>query len=298
MFEYIKPMLSEAEEFAAAGDKGGMYRALRKMPFEQFNEFLITLPRDDYPAISAIAPRMASAEVQNGWTGTNGRALLVQSLAFVKSVVAGYSLNSSKPLSKANILDFGCGYGRLIRPFYYHRDADGIYGCDAWEVSLQHSRDAGIDCHLALSDTYPEKLPFDGVRFDLAYTFSIFTHLSERSTRTCLKAMADSLAPGGVMVVTIRPIEYWDNNPDYAEIAADKRREHDETGFAYVPHLRDEEDGEVAYGDTSMSLDYLLAAVPDLKLVGLEHSYLDPWQIIVFLQKPATGLKALLGRLL
>jgi SAM-dependent methyltransferase len=271
MFEYLKPILADAEERASENDKEGMYDALRRLPFEQFNDFLITLPDEQFPAISSLAPRMAPADVQIGWTGNSGRPLLTQSLAFIKTVLTSYALNSKKPLSEAKILDFGCGYGRLIRPFYYYCNADQIYGCDPWDKSLEACADAGIDCHLALSEYLPKELPFTNVKFDLIFAFSVLSKALDR---------------GGILVVTIRPEEYWQNNPEYAAEVAGKIEEHRNNGFAFCPHQREAIDGEVTYGDASMTLDYLRKQCPELAIVGIEHSYVDPWQIIVSMQRP------------
>lgn len=285
MYAYMTPVLAAAEQRASENDRKGMYAALRHLPFEQFNDFLISLPREEYPGISSIAPRMASAEVQNGWTGNNGRTLLSQTLSFVRAMLTAYAMNGAKPLKESKVLDFGCGYGRLIRPLYYYCDADQIYGCDPWDMSIKLCTEAGVDCHLAQSEYLPASLPFEEKKFDLIFAFSVFTHLSERATKTCLDTLSRSLADGGVVVVTIRPEEYWNSHESGQETAATKIEEHRERGFAFWPHNRAPIDGDVTYGDTSMSLDYLKRACPDLKVVGTEHSFTDPMQIIVFLQR-------------
>jgi len=39
---------------------------------------MISLPRTDYASLSSVLPRMASAEVQRSWTGSDGANLLAQ----------------------------------------------------------------------------------------------------------------------------------------------------------------------------------------------------------------------------
>jgi hypothetical protein len=59
---------------------------------------------------------------------------------------------------------------------------------------------------------------------------------------------------------------------------------HNQTGFAFKSHNRPPVDGDITYGDTSMTLDYLERSVPALRVVKVERTLQDPMQIIVFLQ--------------
>ena len=59
--------------------------------------------------------------------------------------------------------------------------------------------------------------------------------------------------------------------------------EHANRGFAFLPHIRDPIQGDITYGDTSMSLEYFRNKFPALKLRTLEHTLDDPYQIVLFL---------------
>ena len=50
-------------------------------------------------------------------------------------------------------------------------------------------REQGVIGHLALSEWVPRTLPFPGP-FDLIYAYSVFTHLSEKTTRVALRLSA------------------------------------------------------------------------------------------------------------
>ena len=54
----------------------------------------------------------------------------------------------------------------------------------------------------------PETLPEGD--FDLAYSFSVFTHISEAAAGACLGALHAALNPGGLLILTIRPPAYLD----------------------------------------------------------------------------------------
>src|SRR5258708_35849186 len=115
---------------------------------------------------------------------------------------------------------------------------------------------------MGLSEDIPTSLPFDG-KFDLIFAFSVFTHLSERATHASLSSLIKAICDRGVIVITIRPIEYW-NLP----LAFDEQRrngaaaKHVRDGFSFLPHNLPPIDGDVTYGDTSMTLKYLESTFP------------------------------------
>jgi hypothetical protein len=62
------------------------------------------------------------------------------------------------------------------------------------------------------------------------------------------------------------------------------QRDHDEQGFAYTPHQRAPIDGDITYGDTSMTLDYIKRNWSGWDVAGVEVNLQDPFQTIVFLR--------------
>lgn len=202
----------------------------------------------------------------------------------MRALAANYTALTGKSLLNKKILDFGCGYGRLMRLAYFY-SAD-VHGVDPWIESINRCREAGIT-NVSLSDYLPQGLPVD-TNFDFAYAFSVFTHLSERATKTALAAIHKHVAPGGILCITIRPIEYWrmvyPNWPE-AQLAEYEKRHH--TGFAFHPHARDAIDGDVTYGDTSMTLDYLATVCSEAgwQLRITDRTIEDPVQRFVFLER-------------
>ena len=75
---------------------------------------------------SSMLPRMASEQVQLNWTGASGAVLLGQTLNFVNCIAANYSDLTGKGLKNKKILDFGCGYGRIMRLMYYFTDPKNV----------------------------------------------------------------------------------------------------------------------------------------------------------------------------
>lgn len=255
---------------------------------DDLGELLLGVP-ETYPALQNLLPRMASDEIQLGWTGSSGKTLLAQSLAFVRALEAGAQRHGGKALSVSVILDYGCGWGRLLRLMLKHAPPERLYGVDPWDRSIDICRADGVLGRLAQSEYLPDALPFEGVSFDLIYAFSVFTHLSRRAADTALAALRRRIAPDGLLVVTIRPVEYWrhhtfsdDRLPGRVELEALHERE----GFAFKPHNRPPVDGDITYGDTTISLDVIRREWRAWRLVDTQLNAADPFQRLVFL-KPA-----------
>ncbi len=289
MYEFVEPFVKEAESLAASEDLNSVLLKLREMPFDDFGKLIIGLPDPAWPNLSRMLPAMASAQVQKSWTGTSGIPLLKQTNEFTRVLVHNYAALSGDNLQDKAVLDYGCGYGRIIRALYYYCNPDNLYGCDPWDKSLSICEQDGLIANLALSDYLPQHLPFGDRKFDLAYAFSVFTHLSERSMSTSIKALSNGLVSGGILAITIRPIEYWNFDKSIPEERVSKLQEsHRAKGFAFYPHAgREAIDGDITYGDTSCTIDYVrkLASAVDLEVISVDRTMSDSYQLYVFLRK-------------
>lgn len=236
-------------------------------------------------------PVMPEDQVQINWTGSAGHVLMRQSVSFIELVVTAYHAYSGKSLSDARVLDFGCGWGRLIRLLYKYVPADNIYGVDPWDLSIDICKQSNINANLYVSDYLPRSLPTpDGVKFDFIMAFSVFTHLSEKATLTAISTLTDYLSEDGLLAITIRPEEYWafhlKAHPDLNKSDVKKlMATHHEKGFAFTPHERDAIEGDITYGDTSMTVEYIENNFKGLSVVGKEWSEVDPFQQVIFLKK-------------
>jgi len=113
-----------------------------------------------------------------------------------------------------DVLDFGCGVGRIIR---HWRTTDGPawHGTDYNPVLIEWCRS-----NLKFADfrvnTLSGELPYDAESFDFIYAFSVFTHLSEQLQFFWLNELSRVLRPGGFVYFTTH-------------------------GDGYVPHLNADE---------------------------------------------------------
>ena len=118
------------------------------------------------------------------------------------------------------VLDIGCGIGRMARPLTAYLDDQGAY--EGIDVDAR-----GIDwCKRNISPRFPNfrfqrldvrnqrynprgsilasqlRLPFDDGRFDLVFLTSVFTHMLPYDVARYFAEMARVLRPGGTCLIT------------------------------------------------------------------------------------------------
>ena len=237
-------------------------KLLREHSLDDFGKLIWSLPSTDLPHLSSILPSMAPDQVQINWTGSAGAPLLAQSNHFMKWMTARWEKHAGRPFKNVSTLDFGCGWGRLMRMQLYYNDPKYVYGCDAWEGSLKFSRDHNVLGELKKSDIIPETLPFEN-QMDCIYAYSIFTHTSERATKACLSAIRKTLKPDGLAFITIRPHQFWKYIAARRDVGdvADLEMRHANDEFVHVTTAAAE------YGESSFSLEYFRREMPEWEIL-------------------------------
>jgi SAM-dependent methyltransferase len=290
MFEYFQDQLQVIECKIPTTPPAEIPALFEGLPLDIFARLLLDVPIA-YPNIRAFLPAMATEEVQRNWTGADSYALMVQSVAAIRTIVSRYEQLTARNIRDAAVLDFGCGWGRLTRLLYKYTSTENLYGVDPWDSSLEECGRQGLRIQIAKSEEVPTRLPFDR-KFDLIFAFSIFTHLSERTAHAVMKALRLGIFDHGILLITIRPIEYW-HFADREKADPTILEQHATKGFAFRPHERAPIGDEVTYGDTSMTLDYIKKNFSEWEIAGVDWSMSDPFQIFVSL-RPELPMKAVL----
>jgi SAM-dependent methyltransferase len=265
------------------------YKKLRGLSVDVVADLMLGVPAE-YEAINDAIPKMASDEIQKNWNGSSGYSLLVDSCAYIRTLESGINRFSGRSMDNAKILDFGCGWGRLIRLLYKFTAPENIYGCDPWDQSLKICEDDGIKANLAKSDYLPKDLPFPDVKFDFIYAYSVFTHLSEKAALAAVSACRKHIKDDGLLVITVRPKSYWEAHQpaqNHRVVKEDMISDHESKGFAFTahgPNTPAQVDGEITYGDTSITLKYIADNWKEWEVVGTEHFLQDQFQMLVFLK--------------
>lgn len=290
MHQDIVEILSNLDTKFASLTTKQLQKEFDKIPLEIFGKLQIERP-SEFPNISSWLPKMPSTDIQKSWTGCTDYVLMQQSVNFIRLSVSKYHEIACKPMSQSKVLDFGCGWGRLIRLLYKYVPVENIYAVDPWDKSLEICHDCNLHGHLYLSDYTPKQLPTpSGLKFDFIVAFSVFTHLSESVTKLAAQTLKNYLSDEGVLALTIRPKEYWSfllgqNFYLSDDVISELLHKHEQRGFAFAPHDRELVDGEVTYGETSISIEYIRKNFVGLDIVSVEWSEIDPFQLIVFLKR-------------
>ena len=282
---HLAPLMLRAEHAASQG-VGPALRELRQMCLTDFGHRLLYLPDAKVPGLSSILPGMMPADRAAYWTGGGGHDQLLDSLSFVRILAQGYHDHTGKTLHDKRILDFGCGFGRLLRMMLYYTDPANLAGVDPWEGSLEACKEFNVLGDIRQSDYLPTSLPVTG-KFDAIYSYSVLTHTSRRATLAALAVLRDVIADNGLLTITIRPVEFWHVWGPTNGLPNDKiarlQRQHFDEGFAFDPIDLPPIDGDITFGTTSMNLEWIEATAPGWRFVGYDRG-IEAFQQIIFLK--------------
>lgn len=287
MYDHLKPALDRAQ---AASNQEALYRSLSELPLEEF-VYVMFWPDMDRPELHTRLPSLPPVEIQQHYVGADSARLEQMTAAFVenvRSILATRYSPSRLARRDLSILDYGAGWGRIARMMAYFTDPDNIRYVDPVPASLDWCQALGVPGQGALCDPIPEKIPFPDQTFDVVYSFSVFTHVSERVSRAILTAARARIADDGCFILTFRPIEFWPlvENAFGAEAIAGAVRDHEAGRYAFLAtdHLAVGE--EPTFGDSSWDFDYMAKMARETGwtlLPGWRRSPVDPYQIVVTL---------------
>lgn len=112
-------------------------------------------------------------------------------------------------IARRDILDFGCGCGRLLRRLCDLVPDSRLSGCDIDPDAIAWVADNISDVDARVSAPLPP-LPFPSDAFDLVIGYSVLTHLDERYQDAWLAELRRVLRPGAVALLTVHGSGSWD----------------------------------------------------------------------------------------
>lgn len=154
-----------------------------------------------------LLPGMPNASLQSEFIGSDGDKALREAWRAYR-VWIEMAARHGRPIDgSSRVLDFGCGWGRMLRFFLREVPAEQLCGVDVLPEALEACRSTNPWCQFQkVSPLPPTELPADS--FDLIYLYSVFSHLSEDAHRLWLKEFHRILKPGGLVIATTWDREY------------------------------------------------------------------------------------------
>lgn len=149
-------------------------------------------------------PGFPSEQIQGNVTGSSGEHTLRAAFEFYCQVKR-YAANQGVELGhNTRILDFGCGWGRIIRFFLKDVSADNLYGIDVNPAMIEICLKIGKYGNYSLCNSLPPT-DFSDNSFEIIFAYSVFSHLAEPAHIKWVAEFLRILKPGGVLVATTRP---------------------------------------------------------------------------------------------
>ena len=169
-----------------------------------------------------------------------------------------YEQHAQPLVPESRVLDFGCGWGRIIRFFLKDVAPERLVGVDRFSGARAASRQTNRWSRFVGCETLPPT-DLEPESFDLIYAYSVFSHLSEESHLRWLAEFERLLRPGGILIVTTFPRAVLEGtSPEVAgrfeplDLALDS---YDRGEYCYRVHRPD----DPHYGDTLIPEAYVRA---------------------------------------
>jgi SAM-dependent methyltransferase len=134
-------------------------------------------------------------------------------------------------------LDFGCGYGRVVRFLIQRVNPRRVYVADVNEEAVAFCADEFGVIPISSRDALKD---FEVGRFDFVYAISVLTHLNVENAHAFLRLIHEALNPGGIAMFTTHGKWSLKHAGTYGAIyermAADLERRIERDGIAFVPY--------------------------------------------------------------
>lgn len=146
-------------------------------------------------------PGFPPEELQRQFVGTSGQVALNEAFKFYSEIKRYAGKLGLKLGRDSRIMDFGSGWGRIIRFFLKDVAAENLYGIDVdSEMTDICTNTVKHGNYIAIKPLPP--LEFSEGCFDIIYAYSVFSHLAEPVQIKWVEEFSRILKPGGILVVT------------------------------------------------------------------------------------------------
>lgn len=146
-------------------------------------------------------PRFPPVALQERVHGHADASAVREAFEFYRLVKAFSSKLQVEIGRDTTILDFGSGWGRILRTFMARTELKNLYGLEPNPLFVQVAR--ALNPYVAfVGGGYEPPTVFGDRKFDVVVAWSVFTHLPTPLARQWLEEFARIVKPGGLVFVT------------------------------------------------------------------------------------------------
>lgn len=225
------------------------FNATHKLTDEQHYEMIIDSLQN--PVINGLKmPGFPIDNIQKQFVGATQQAALLEAYNFYK-VVKLYCQTLDNPIRpNTRIVDFGCGWGRIIRFFFKDIYPENIHGVDVDPEMISFCSDAMQVGSYGIVDSVPPT-KFKDNSIDVIFAYSVFSHLAPSVAVKWVQEFSRILRPNGLILITTQARYFLDyveslkgKELDFAwhkgivnalDPIDETRRRYDNGEFIYVP---------------------------------------------------------------
>lgn len=204
---YKKEFDRMAAEVVAGADASLSLKDIFGNVSDDFWYWLFTDGYDRNPVLRKVLPSMPDPQIQTNFTGRSGHMALSQAFEAYKLFKSIYSRYAMSLSGNESVLDFGCGWGRIIRFFLKDIEPTRLWGIDCYKEMIELCKTQNLRCNFDAIDPMPPTR-FPDASFDLIYLYSVFSHLSEEAHLKWLQEFSRLLKPSGIVIATTRPRDF------------------------------------------------------------------------------------------
>lgn len=239
----------------------------------------------DFQVVRSFLPSLPDEDTQTRYVGSAGDKALNEAFDLYRLCKRIFHKQHGNLRTSQAVLDFGCGWGRVIRFFLKDLEPDRLYGVDCRSEIIDICKQTNRWCHFELCNVMPPS-SFNAETFDLIFAYSVFSHLSEDAHKRWLQEFHTILRPGGLLVVTTWQRDFIENcerlrrdqtlpcEPNWRETlkdvflnVEDNLFVYDKGGFCFSPYNETKQpwayfEGRPCYGEACIPKEYVTSEWP------------------------------------
>jgi len=153
--------------------------------------------------LQKMLPTLPSDDTQLRFTGRTGKVNLEHAFN-AYTLFKALAEKHYGDIQNEKVLDFGCGWGRILRFWIKDIPEENLLGFDCLREAIDICKQTGLPATLRHINPFPP-VDLESNQLALIYAFSVFSHLSESAANKWIEEFWRLLKPKGLIVMTTRP---------------------------------------------------------------------------------------------